>query len=105
MSNTEFAKQHIIISGAGLGGLCLAQGLFKAGISFHVYERDHSSLFRAQGYRIRINHDGATALKECLPETLWQLFLDTCAILTPGMVGIDVETGAVKRGNGPDPRK
>jgi 2-polyprenyl-6-methoxyphenol hydroxylase-like FAD-dependent oxidoreductase len=31
---------HVVIIGAGTGGLCLAHGLKRAGISVAVYERD-----------------------------------------------------------------
>jgi cation diffusion facilitator CzcD-associated flavoprotein CzcO len=34
---------HVLIVGGGIGGLCLAQGLKKAGISVAVYERDTSA--------------------------------------------------------------
>ncbi len=33
---------HVMIIGGGLGGLCLAQGLKKAGISVAIYERDRT---------------------------------------------------------------
>ncbi|VVE88158.1 FAD-dependent oxidoreductase [Pandoraea bronchicola] len=59
---------HVTIIGAGLGGLCLAQGLRRAGIPFDVYERDDSPAARFQGYRLRIDADGLDALTQCLPE-------------------------------------
>ena len=31
---------HVIVIGGGIGGLCLAQGLRKAGVSVEVYERE-----------------------------------------------------------------
>ncbi|MDE1011873.1 MAG: NAD(P)-binding protein, partial [Paraburkholderia fungorum] len=43
--------RHVSIVGAGLGGLCLAQGLRKAGVPFDVYERDAAAESRTQGYR------------------------------------------------------
>src|SRR4030088_1862683 len=36
---------HVLIIGGGVGGLCLAQGLKKSGISVAVYERDTSARF------------------------------------------------------------
>lgn len=65
---------HVSIVGAGLGGLCLAQGLKRAGIDFAVYERDSAIASRSQGYRIRIDADGQDALACCLPENLYALF-------------------------------
>ncbi|WP_353190556.1 FAD-dependent monooxygenase [Pandoraea pnomenusa] len=58
---------HVTIIGAGLGGLCLAQGLRRAGISFDVYERDDAPAARFQGYRLRIDANGLDALAQCLP--------------------------------------
>jgi len=69
---------HVSIIGAGLGGLCLAQGLKRAGISFDIYEKDALSHSRKQGYRIRINEAGQTALSRCLPQDLYALFLQSC---------------------------
>jgi 2-polyprenyl-6-methoxyphenol hydroxylase-like FAD-dependent oxidoreductase len=43
---------HVIIVGGGIGGLTLAQGLKKNGISCAVYEKDISRADRLQGYRI-----------------------------------------------------
>lgn len=65
---------HVAIIGGGIGGLCLAQGLKKAGISVAVYERDESVSSRLQGFRIHIDPQGSTALHQCLPESLWRIF-------------------------------
>src|ERR1700728_964777 len=68
---------QVAIIGGGMGGLCLANGLKKAGISVAVYERDQSPDSRPQGYRIHINPQGSTALHECLPQHLWDPFRST----------------------------
>jgi 2-polyprenyl-6-methoxyphenol hydroxylase-like FAD-dependent oxidoreductase len=68
---------EVVIIGAGIGGLCLAQGLRKAGIPVRVYERDTRPGSRWEGYRIAINADGANALETCLPDPLWRAFLAT----------------------------
>lgn len=75
MSSQPF---HVIIIGAGIGGLCLAQRLKKANISVEVYERDQSRTSRLQGYRIHINPTGSRALYESLPSRLYEIFLATC---------------------------
>jgi 2-polyprenyl-6-methoxyphenol hydroxylase-like FAD-dependent oxidoreductase len=62
------------VIGGGIGGLCLAHGLRKAGVDVAVYERDLSRTDRLQGYRVHINPDGAAALKECLPAVNWERF-------------------------------
>jgi salicylate hydroxylase len=69
---------RVVIIGGGIGGLCLAQGLKKAGISAQVYERDRTPTSRIQGYRIHISPRGAQALQECLPPELWNTFASTC---------------------------
>lgn len=70
---------HVIIIGAGTGGLCLAHGLKRAGISVAVYERDRTRIDGLYGYRVGISPLGSTALAECLPPELFQVFVDTCA--------------------------
>jgi salicylate hydroxylase len=74
MSRSAF---HVLIIGGGLGGLCLAQGLKKAGISVAVYERDRSSNDRLQGYRIHIESQGNRALHACLPPELFDTYVAT----------------------------
>ncbi|WP_283134952.1 FAD-dependent oxidoreductase [Rhizohabitans arisaemae] len=69
---------HVIVIGGGIGGLALAQGLRKAGVSVAVYERDSGPASRWEGYRIHIDPAGARSLRACLPENLWQAFLATC---------------------------
>jgi len=43
---------HVLIIGAGIGGLTLAQCLRKQGVSFEVFERDASPDARGQGWAI-----------------------------------------------------
>jgi len=45
------ARKPILICGAGLASLLLAQLLLQAKIPFLVFERDAGMSFRAQGYR------------------------------------------------------
>eukprot|EP01112_Ceratiomyxa_fruticulosa_P010196 TRINITY_DN268_c0_g1_i4.p1 TRINITY_DN268_c0_g1~~TRINITY_DN268_c0_g1_i4.p1 ORF type:complete len:410 (-),score=64.57 TRINITY_DN268_c0_g1_i4:288-1517(-) len=85
---------HILIVGGGIGGLCLAQGLRKAGISFTVFERDPSKEFRPQGYRIRIKPTGSCALRNCLTPELYDLFEKSCGIFDLGGVSMDPISGA-----------
>ncbi|KAA2267205.1 FAD-dependent monooxygenase [Solihabitans fulvus] len=59
-----------MIIGAGVGGLCLAQGLVRAGIDVRIYERESGVNSRYQGFRIGIGGAGLDALRECLPQRL-----------------------------------
>lgn len=68
---------RVIIAGAGVGGLCLAQGLRQAGADVTVYERDPAALARGQGYRLRIDRHGTAALRDCLPPELFARYEDT----------------------------
>src|SRR5579875_2600364 len=70
---------HVMIVGAGTGGLCLAQGLKRAGISVSVYERDRTRRDGLQGYRVGIDADGKRALRGNLSPDLYDTFLATCA--------------------------
>ncbi|MDC8759024.1 FAD-dependent oxidoreductase [Janthinobacterium fluminis] len=80
---------RVAIIGAGLGGLCLAQGLKKHGIAVQVYEKDAALAARRQGYRLRIDKDGQAALASCLPDALFALFTQTCAVPAHGINTLD----------------
>ena len=43
---------QVLVVGGGIGGLCLAQGLRKAGIQVKVFERDHTVDARLDRYRL-----------------------------------------------------
>jgi len=66
---------RVIIAGGGIGGLCLAQGLTKAGIEVTVYERDRSRAERLDRYRLHISPAGSRALRACLPASAWKTFV------------------------------
>ena len=72
------APLQVLIIGGGIGGLTLAQGLKKSGVSVAVYERDRTTTDRVQGYRVHINPAGSLALHECLPPQLFEAFARTC---------------------------
>ncbi|MGP3775483.1 FAD-dependent oxidoreductase [Streptomyces sp. SDT5-1] len=69
---------HVLVSGGGIGGLCLAQGLRKAGISCALYE-SAPGIVQA-GYRLHMNAVGGAALEQCLPEHLYELYLQTSRV-------------------------
>jgi salicylate hydroxylase len=73
---------HILIIGGGIGGLTLAQGLKRAGVSAAVYERDRTLTDRLQGYRVHISPTGSLALHECLAPHLFEVFDRTCGAPT-----------------------
>src|SRR3712207_5653872 len=80
LTNIEIPSPfHVIIIGAGTGGLCLAHGLKTTGISVAIYERDRTRADGLQGYRVGIDPDGSRALHECLPPDLYDTFVATCA--------------------------
>ena len=67
----------VAIIGGGPGGLALAQGLKKNGITCAVFERDHARTDYVQGFRLRLRQRGLDALQANLPGHLYQAFLDT----------------------------
>jgi flavin-dependent dehydrogenase len=63
-------RPHVLILGAGLGGLLLAQALRKQNITFDVFDRDESIHSRSQGWCIGIHgffDDLETAMPDDLP--------------------------------------
>ncbi|APR79473.1 monooxygenase, FAD-binding protein [Minicystis rosea] len=92
-------KLKVLVSGAGMGGLCLAQALRHASHASHasidveVFEREAHPGQRSQGYRLHIESDGADALRSALPPALYALFEATAmrprpftAMLDPHLV-------------------
>ncbi|UNI23075.1 hypothetical protein JDV02_008915 [Purpureocillium takamizusanense] len=73
---------HVLIIGAGTGGLALAQALkkSKADVTFAVYERDRTRTDGLFGYRVGISPEGSRCLAECLPPDLFEVFKRTTAI-------------------------
>jgi len=71
------SKLDVLVVGGGIGGLCLTQGLKKAGVNVAVYERDETPISRLQGFRVHISPEGSTAIHVCLPPELWMVFNST----------------------------
>ncbi|WP_189335701.1 FAD-dependent oxidoreductase [Actinoplanes ianthinogenes] len=71
---------RILISGAGIGGLALAQALRQGGFDVAVYEREPGPRSRNQGYRLHIDPDGNAGLRECLPPAVLDRVRDTSGI-------------------------
>ncbi|KAL7621329.1 hypothetical protein AAE478_008650 [Parahypoxylon ruwenzoriense] len=63
------AAPHILIVGAGLGGLLLAQILRKNKISFEIFERDESDNIRVQGWAIGL-HTMLDELDASIPDDM-----------------------------------
>ncbi|KAF2172651.1 hypothetical protein M409DRAFT_62405 [Zasmidium cellare ATCC 36951] len=78
------ADKPVLIMGAGIGGLCLAQALKKASIPFRVFERDQAVDSRPQGYRLKLEADAAKALEESLDTDTYAAFVTSCAVTTIG---------------------
>src|SRR6266567_6016285 len=89
---------RVLVIGGGLGGLCLAQGLRKAGVDVAVYERDAGLATRTQGHRIHIDSRGEQALRECLPPSLYELFLATRGQSSRSIIVFSVVDGQLQEG-------
>ena len=96
---------RVIIIGAGLGGLCLAQGLLRSGfeVEVEVYERDPGPDSRRQGYRLHIDARAARGLHECLPPQLYELFLATCGARSTQLTVVTKNLRQLKAINFPTP--
>lgn len=53
--SSDGSSPHILILGAGLGGLSLAQALRKRGISYEIFERDAHDTERRQGWTVSVH--------------------------------------------------
>jgi 2-polyprenyl-6-methoxyphenol hydroxylase-like FAD-dependent oxidoreductase len=70
---------HVLIIGAGTGGLALAHALTRAGIAVSIFERDLAPNADTGGYRVGISPAGSRALRACVPPGNYDLFVATCA--------------------------
>ncbi len=68
----------VLIIGAGVAGLTLAQGLRLHSVAFRLFER-HPRSHASQGHRFRISKDGHIALNSVLSRQLRALLKDTAA--------------------------
>ena len=77
---------HVVIIGGGIGGLCLAQGLRKAGVSVAVHEKGprRADPHWLQGYQIHVNPSGSRALQECLPPAVWDILTANACMSNAG---------------------
>ena len=88
-------QKPILISGAGLSSLLLAQSLLRASIPFLIFERDSSISFRAQGYRLRLSTEGLSAIESVLGPDDFPKFWDKCGKTGGGgLAAIDAKTGS-----------
>jgi 2-polyprenyl-6-methoxyphenol hydroxylase-like FAD-dependent oxidoreductase len=90
------ARKPVLISGAGLASLLLAQCLLRASIPFLVFESDSSISFRAQGYRLRLSAEGLDAIESVLGPEKFRRFWDKCGKTGGGGFAqtIDAVTGS-----------
>ena len=93
---------EVLIVGGGIGGLCLAHGLRRAGIPVTVFERTTERTEWLQGYRIHINPHGSSALHACLPPENWQQFVDTVSKEDGGGFAFVTEQGKTLLEFGPE---
>ncbi|RDW82376.1 hypothetical protein BP6252_03488 [Coleophoma cylindrospora] len=55
MSVHSMRRPHVVVIGAGLGGLVLAQALRKRNITFQIFERDSNDAARFQGWALSLH--------------------------------------------------
>ena len=91
------ATLRVLIVGAGLGGLCLAQALQQHDVEVAVFERDNSPWDRPQGYRLHIDSDGVQALHQSLTPELYHLFLATSMQALPYTTIVDTHLAIQRR--------
>ncbi|MDQ1041668.1 2-polyprenyl-6-methoxyphenol hydroxylase-like FAD-dependent oxidoreductase [Streptomyces sp. V3I8] len=95
-------RLRVLVIGAGIGGLSLAQGLRREGIDVAVHERDAHVPGSADRYRLRITPEGDEALRACLPNHLHELLVATSMTYDKGIAGFDEHLSPVWEMNEPD---
>jgi 2-polyprenyl-6-methoxyphenol hydroxylase-like FAD-dependent oxidoreductase len=97
------ARVRVAVAGAGLGGLCLAQGLRRAGADVTVYERDDGLAGRRQGYRLHLDARAGLALQQCLPPELLAAFQATCGQASTKLTVVSERLRVLKEVTAGDP--
>jgi 2-polyprenyl-6-methoxyphenol hydroxylase-like FAD-dependent oxidoreductase len=67
-------NMRVLIVGGGIGGLCLANGLRKAGIDAQVFERQATPFENLAGFGLHLDSHGRKALQNCLGRDSWERF-------------------------------
>ncbi len=94
MDSVTSPQRPVLISGAGIASLLLAQSLLRSKIPFQVFERDATISFRGQGYRLRLSNEGLEAIESVLGPEAFQRFYDRCGKTGgSGFAGFDALTG------------
>jgi 2-polyprenyl-6-methoxyphenol hydroxylase-like FAD-dependent oxidoreductase len=97
----------VAVAGGGLGGLCLAQGLARAGADVIVYERDADLASRQQGYRLHVDARAGLALAATLPPESLAMFQATCSRPSTRLAIVTEQLRVLREqgtaGAGPDP--
>ena len=86
---------RVLIIGAGVSGLALAQGLKRRGIDFAVFERDAELDSRGQGYRLKVVGETVQNLKELVTEETWSEIEATNAETGSGETTINATDGSI----------
>ena len=89
------APVRILIIGAGVSGLALAQGLSRRSIEFSVFESDPYLDSRFGSYRIKIAGDLKDKLRHLLTDESWAEFETTCADTQLGETTLNAPDGAI----------
>lgn len=88
------SQRPVLIAGAGLSSLLLAQSLLRSRVPFKVFERDASISFRGQGYRLRLSDEGLEAIESVLGPEDYPRFFDKCGKTGgSGFAGFDAVSG------------
>ncbi|KAF2716966.1 FAD/NAD(P)-binding domain-containing protein [Polychaeton citri CBS 116435] len=69
MESVADSKPHVLIVGAGITGLAIAQGLKKAGIPYSIFESEGADTFRPREWTMGL-HWGVPLLEGLIPEDL-----------------------------------
>ncbi|RSM44923.1 FAD-dependent monooxygenase [Amycolatopsis balhimycina DSM 5908] len=87
----------VLIAGAGLGGLTLAQSLRGHSIDVSLFERDSSPWDRPQGYRLHLDADALNTVAEVLPPAHRAVFDATAQRTEPFTTILDTDLSVIKR--------